>query len=384
LKQNQRNFLTERLGVRHSNHTFRVLQDKSHLIDFCSNDYLGFAQSSELNQKTLEIAKNHNSQLSRHSGATGSRLISGNSNYLEQLEQKIADFHAAEAGLIFNSGYDANVGLLSSLGLKGDVFISDEYIHASMIDGIRLSNADKIRFRHNDLDDLEANLKQIPNQCNKFICVESIYSMDGDNAPLSSIITLANHYGAQLIVDEAHATGWLGTKGEGAVQVLGIEDKIFARVHTFGKALGTHGAIVLGSKDLRDYLVNFARSFIYTTALPWHSLFAIEAGYQMLENDFWVENQRKLYDLIQYFKTRSESLGIQILPSFSPIQGIVIPDPIKAKEAQLKLEKAGFYVKAIVSPTVPAGKERLRICLHAYNSKDEIETLLLTLLSFKP
>lgn len=367
-------FIVEALTQRQANHTFRQLKTTDHLIDFCSNDYLGFAQSTAFKA----LIDNQLAQIPLYkTGATGSRLISSNTDYAEALEERIARFHQAEAGLIFNSGYDANVGLLSCLAQRGDTYLSDELIHASMIDGMRLSHAEKVRFRHNDLTDLEEKLKTATG--NRFICVESLYSMDGDFAPLAELADLAERYQAYLIIDEAHATGVVGEQGRGLVNQLGLEDKVLARVHTFGKALGTHGAIVLGSKILKDYLINFARSFIFTTALPPHSWVAIDCAYTLLQDTHQAQRQRNLQDLIAFFREKAENLPYQLLPSISPIQGIIIPDAIKIKKIQTILEEAGFYAKAIVSPTVPAGTERLRICLHNFNTFAQIETLLLEL-----
>ena len=192
----------------------------------------------------------------------------------------LADFHKAESGLIFNSGYDANLGLFSCIAKKEDTLICDELIHASIIDGCRLSYANRFRFAHNDVEDLEDKLRR--SKGNIFVAVESVYSMDGDMAPLKEIAAVCKKYNASLIVDEAHATGLFGDQGRGLVSQHGLEQEVFARVHTFGKALGCHGAVILGSETLRNYLVNFARSFIFTTALPVHSLIAVKCAYEML------------------------------------------------------------------------------------------------------
>ncbi|MBL4674746.1 MAG: aminotransferase class I/II-fold pyridoxal phosphate-dependent enzyme, partial [Mucilaginibacter sp.] len=232
-------YLQSRLEQRAAEGSLRTLKPENDLIDFCSNDYLGFAHSAELKvsiDKEIEIYKALN-------GSTGSRLISGNLDYTEELEKHIAGFHNAEAGLLFNSGYDANVGLFSSLPQKGDTIIHDELIHASIIDGARLSNANRYSFKHNDLESLEAKLKVAKG--NSYVAIESIYSMDGDEPPLQQIITLTEQYQANLIVDEAHAIGLYPT---GLVSQLGLQDKVFARVMTSGKAMGVHGAIVLGDE----------------------------------------------------------------------------------------------------------------------------------------
>ena len=359
---------------------FRSLQTSNNLVDFCSNDYLGFSQKIEQNSENYSFP----------SGATGSRLLAGNTQFIEDLEQEIADFHGAESGLIFNSGYDANVGLLSCIPQKNDILITDEIIHASMIDGARLSYAVRYKFKHNDVEDLEKKLALLPIFREKtfdsnlksdengrstsgatFIAVESVYSMDGDLANLAAIVNLSEKYGANLIVDEAHATGIFGKNGRGLVCELGLEDKVFARVITFGKALGCHGAIVLGSKNLRDYLINFARTFIYTTAAPMHTQESVRQAYQLLKStDF---SNKKLHHLIHFFKGQATQISdLELIPSLSAIQCIIVTGNEKCREMAMKLQNTGLDIRPIVSPTVPKGKERLRICLHEFNTEEEI------------
>src|SRR5436190_3874515 len=251
------NFLNKKIDERKEQNSFRQLSlPKGGMIDFCSNDYLGIVKNDLLNRQSRFEQPDH-------SGATGSRLLTGNYKLIEETEQFIANFHNAEAGLIFNSGYDANVGLLSSVPQRGDTILYDYLSHASIRDGIRLSFAQSFSFQHNDLNDLEERLKKATG--NIFVVTESVFSMDGDLCPLKDLVTLCEKYNANLIIDEAHATGVIGKKGEGFVQTLNLESKVFARIHTFGKAIGVHGAIVLGSTSLRDYLINFARSFLYST-----------------------------------------------------------------------------------------------------------------------
>lgn len=337
------------------------------LVDFSSNDYLGFAHN-------LSFETDCPTHQALH-GSTGSRLITGNSLLAEQTEQLVADFHRTEAALIFNTGYMANVGLFSSIGDKDSVFIYDEYIHASVHDGMRLSRAQRFKFKHNDLDDLVKKLKDTEGG-KKYVAVESIYSMDGDFAPLADIAAICKAHGAALIVDEAHGTGVLGQNGEGLVNHLGLEDMVWARVHTFGKALGVHGAAVVGSRLLRDFLINHARSFIYTTALPPLAYHHIQHAYRLLPN----ANRAKLSALIDYFieKTKGIKLseGYFLLNPSSPIQGIVVPDNQKVVQLAQQLYHNGIYAKAILSPTVPRGLERIRICLHSFNTLDEIDKLL--------
>ena len=372
--------LSEIIQQRKEQSLFRSLRTKENLVDFCSNDYLGFSQKIKLNSEIY----------SSPSGATGSRLLAGNTQFVEELEQEIADFHGAEAGLIFNSGYDANVGLLSCIPQKNDLLITDELIHASMIDGARLSYATRYKFRHNDLESLELKVKSlkfneqtIPNieserrphqTSNTFVALESVYSMDGDIANLSEISALCERYEANLIVDEAHATGIFGKNGRGLVCELGLEDKVFARIITFGKAMGCHGAIILGSKVLRDYLINFARPFIYSTAAPHHTHESVRQAYQLLKSpDF---SNRKLHNLISFFKKEASQISdLQLIESPSAIQCIIISGNERCRFVATELQKSGLDIRPIVSPTVPKGKERLRICLHDFNTEEEISRI---------
>ncbi|MBK7183218.1 MAG: pyridoxal phosphate-dependent aminotransferase family protein [Bacteroidetes bacterium] len=362
-------FLIQSLEKREMQNALRRLTVNSDLVDFCSNDYLGFSKSIDLKNK---IQEELNSFSLVSSGSGGSRLLAGNTDYAEKLERKIASFHKVEARLLFNSGYDANIGLFSALGQKEDTIIYDELIHASVHDGMKLSQASCFLFKHNDLAHLEERLKIAKG--NVFVAIESIYSMDGDYAPLSEIVQLCAQYNANLIVDEAHATGVTENIGKGRVQALGLEKSVFARLHTFGKGLGCHGAIILGNVVLRNYLINYSRAFIYTTALPMHSLVAINQAYNLL-----LVSQNKidaLQELICYFKEKI--CGIPFLESIdsqSAIQCIVVSGNDKVKNIAKLLQQDGLDIRPILSPTVPKGKERLRICLHVFNSKEEIDRL---------
>ncbi len=365
-------FLSNSLHKRQEQNALRKLVINNQLIDFCSNDYLGFASSRELFNLIEQEFLTLHSQFSTLTGSTGSRLLAGNSAYAEELEKKIATFHNAEAGLIYNSGYDANIGLFSALGQKGDTIIYDELIHASVHDGIKLSSASAFIFRHNDIAHLEERLKIA--QGLVYIVVESIYSMDGDTAPLKEIAVLCKKHNANLIIDEAHATGVTVNNGKGLVQQLNLEQDVFARVHTFGKALGCHGAIVLGSDLLRNFLINFSRSFIYTTALPVKSLVAVNQAYQLLQKSGGVIQQ--LHEHINYFKSHlSENAKTQLIESDSAIQCILVSGNDKVKNFAISLQREGYDIRPILSPTVQKGKERLRICIHTFNTPSQIEGL---------
>jgi 8-amino-7-oxononanoate synthase len=339
-------------------------------IDFCSNDYLGLATNPQLHSTTPTPAH----------GATGSRLISGNSSYTEETEAYIAAFHDAEAALIFNSGYDANIGLLSSIASRHTTFIYDELCHASIIDGIRLAICrNKFRFPHNDTLALQQLLDQHHSSGPVVVVVESVYSMDGDLAPLHTIAELCSQYNAQLVVDEAHATGVYGTHGQGLVHSMGLQQQVFARVHTFGKALGCHGAAVVGSALLRQYLINFARSFIYTTALAPQAIVSISNAYHYLAAPQFTN--APLHQLIAYFGQQITKSGITgCVPNTSPIQVLRTGGNDNTRILASAMRQMGLLVYPILHPTVPLGSERLRICLHSTNTTQDIDLLISTIL----
>ncbi|MGA9269512.1 MAG: aminotransferase class I/II-fold pyridoxal phosphate-dependent enzyme, partial [Lutimonas sp.] len=243
--------LSRKLSVRQNKGTLRTLQTQEDLIDFFSNDYLGFASDPTLDPER------EGKLLSpfRSNGSTGSRLISGNSRAHEELERALADFFRAESALLFNSGYDANIGLLSAVLQRQDSIFFDRLSHASIRDGISLSSASSYGFEHNDLSDLQKKLSKGRSKTGQnYVIVESVYSMDGDEAPLKELTEYCRSENLYLIVDEAHSTGVIGSDGSGSITSLGLEKDVFARLHTFGKALGCHGAAVLGSETLRTYL----------------------------------------------------------------------------------------------------------------------------------
>ena len=346
--------------------SIRLLPHKSHLTDFCSNDYLGFSRSALLREKIRrELGKSGYYP----EGSTGSRLITGNHPLFEELENFIARYHHAEAGLIFNSGYDANLGFFSSVPQKNDLVLFDELVHASIRDGIKMTRSKTVEFQHNNLSDLKKKLDR--GFENIYIAVESVYSMDGDFSPLKELAEICKETGANLVVDEAHATGLFGLKGEGRVVELGLEKDVFARIHTFGKALGCNGAVILGSDVLKQFLINFARSFIFSTALPFHSVIAIKCAYDILSKQ--QHRVLKISKLKQLFQQNLKGhIRAALIESESPVQSVLIPGNENALRVSARLEKAGFYAKAILYPTVPRGKERIRFVLHSFNTEEEV------------
>lgn len=368
--------LAAMLKQREENGLLRSLSFPSGLADFCSNDYLGFARSPLLQQRIAEKNAMLKTNGTWHEGSGGSRLLAGNTALAEELEQQIAAFHHAESALLFNSGYDANIGFYSCVPQRGDTILYDELVHASIRDGIRLSAAKSWHFPHNDLGTLGDLLKRATGTV--YVAVESLYSMDGDEAPLTELAALCQKYNAALCVDEAHAGGVFGENGSGLCDAAGISAQVFARLFTYGKAFGCHGAAIAGPAVLRNYLVNFSRAFIFTTALPVHSLLSIQAAYELMPQ---AEQERKqLREHIVYFRTRLSAGTTRLLPAAGPIQCILKPGNENVRKLAHTIQHPatgtnGFDVRAILSPTVAAGAERLRICLHAFNTRAELEQL---------
>ena len=364
--------LTSKIALRKKTNSYRKLPNNLGLIDFSSNDYLGFSRSETI-AKLVEITLKKNVFLN---GSSGSRLLTGNQTVHTEVENELAKFFKTPSALLFNSGYDANVGVLSSVPQRGDIVLYDELCHASIRDGIRLSNATSYSFKHNTVSDLKKKfLNTKKASATLYIVIESIYSMDGDRAPLKEIAEFCQKHSCYLIVDEAHATGIFGVQGRGLIDELCVEDLIFARVVTFGKAFGCHGAVVLGSNELINYLINFSRSFIYTSAMPTHSALTIKYALKELETTNQLTLLKK--NIERFKKTlKTYNLKHKFIESDSAIQSCIIGDPIKTKAIATNIQKENFDVKAILFPTVPLGTERIRFCIHSYNSTSQIEAIL--------
>lgn len=350
--------LLKKLRNREEKGTKRSLSSFEGMIDLHSNDYLGFSGVD------FEIRKESDK------GATGSRLISGNNERLEELESQIASFFNYEAGLFFNSGYDANLGVFSSIPQRGDVVLYDEHVHASIRDGIRLSFADSYSFRHNDIEHLESRLKSVKAD-NIYIAIEGLYSMNGDIVPLKDIDRIAHKYGALVILDEAHSAGIIGEKGRGVLERVDNCPSVILKLVTFGKAFGGHGAIVLSNDQYREYLINFARSFIYTTGLP-------NSGYEkvlkILGSDLYDKRRVELKRIIERFnKLFSERQLDSDLDS--PIKIIAGLSVRVIREIEKTAHEKGIAVKGIFSPTVPEGDECLRVSLHSFNTEQDLNLL---------
>jgi 8-amino-7-oxononanoate synthase len=349
----------EALEKRKEEGTLRVLKPKSEGIDFYSNDYLGLARNKEL-QNLLVNQIIETPQLL--SGSTGSRLISGNSSSVIETENYIAKEHQYSSALLFSSGYNANLALFSTLPTRHDIIIVDEKIHRSVHDACKMSHAKKLKFNHNNLEDLEQILKRQNGNC--YIAIESLYSMDGDFTPIQEIAEIAEKYNAHLIVDEAHA---FGVFGYGLVEKYQLQNKVLATVVTYGKALGAHGAAILSNDIIKSYLINFASPFIYTTSAQDIQWMSVKKGYEFLKANR--ELSINLQENITIF--RQQNLKTTSSEN-SPIQAIVIPDNDRLKILKETLLNEGFLTYAVFSPTVKEGTERLRICLHSFNTEEEI------------
>jgi len=368
--------LRQKLQTRQKAGILRQLKTDAAPVDFCSNDYLGLARSPKM-KAALE------QELLRYPdlplGATGSRLLSGNSPLIEELEAFLASFHQGEAALVFNSGYAANTGFFSAVPQRGDTILYDEASHASIKDGIRLSFAKSFSFRHQDLTDLERKMQLASG--NVYVVVEALYSMDGDVAPLQDLTEICAQKGAYLVVDEAHANGIYGNQGEGLVQELNLQHQVFARILTFGKALGCHGAVIVGPAELKDFLINFSRPFIYTTALPLYAVLCIKCAYMLLPA--MSAERKQLKTLATYLSQLllDQDKGLNINAGESPVKAIRGLSVKKLREVSNSLINKGFDVRPIFSPTVPEGKEQLRVIVHAFNTETEVFDLVSAIIS---
>ncbi|WP_010522957.1 aminotransferase class I/II-fold pyridoxal phosphate-dependent enzyme [Aquimarina agarivorans] len=366
-----------KLETREKASALRALPKQSDRIDFHSNDYLGFAQNPKIQRLARKLVKEHSQA---KNGATGSRLLSGNHNLYPVVEAQIARFHTVPKALVYNSGYNANIGFFSCVPQRGDVVFYDELSHASIRDGLQMNYAKNFSFKHNDLNDLQEKVQRIQSEKirNIYVVTESVFSMDGDSPDLVAFAEFCSQNDIYLVVDEAHALGVFGIRGRGLVDELGIQNQVFAQIITFGKALGCHGAAVLCSEDVYTYLVNFSRSLIYTTGLPPEAIATIGASYTKLENPKKDNSRKELQKNILHFNSEKKRLSLDKFStqSDSAIHCCIVPGNEKVKSVAVILKSYGFEVKPILSPTVPEGKERLRFCLHSYNNFAEITEAL--------
>jgi 8-amino-7-oxononanoate synthase len=342
-----------------------LVLDGREVINFSSNNYLGIANHPALATAAKEAIERYGC------GSGASRLISGNMTLHEELENQLATFKGTEAALVLNSGFQANTGILSTLTGEGDAIFSDALNHASIIDGCRLSRAKTIVYSHGDLDQLEDGLKQLTNARRKLIVTESIFSMDGDEAPLFAIVELAEKYDAMVMVDEAHATGIFGTNGAGVVAKLGLGDRVTVQMGTLGKALGGFGAYVAGSHALRELLINRCRSFIFTTSLPPAIMAMAIAAIDLVQRE--PERREALWNNCRILKAGLRDSGFSPGVSESPILPLIIGDAGKCMQLSERLLGLGIFAQGIRPPTVPLGTSRLRITLMSTHTREHID-----------
>lgn len=343
-----------------------VLADREDqpLLDFSSNDYLALSQHPELIKASREALERYGV------GVGAARLMSGDLALFHQLEKEVADFKGCAAALLFGSGYMANLGMIPALIGRGDVVFTDRLDHASIYDGCRLAGARLLRFRHNDLEHLESLLKKERGTGRGLVVVESLYSMDGDIAPLAELVELKNRHSCLLMVDEAHATGLYGAQGGGLIQAAGLADKVDVVMGTFGKALGSYGAYVAGSETLRDYLINRARSFIYSTGLPPAVVGASQAAVRLVRNS--PELRQQLAEKAAYFKECLKRAGVAGTPGPSHIVPVMVGDGGVALRLAEECCRQGLFATAVRPPTVPEGTARLRFSVTMHHRQPEL------------
>lgn len=333
-------------------------------LDFSSNDYLGLSIHSELIAAATDALGRYGT------GAGAARLMSGDLQLFHVLEEEIGQFKKREAALLFGSGYLANIGVIPALVGRGDVIFADRLNHASIYDGCRLSGAKLVRFFHNDLDHLAECLKRERGARRALIIVESLYSMDGDRCPLAEIVELKERFGCLLMVDEAHATGIFGAKGGGLIQAAGLENEVDIAMGTFGKALGSYGAYVAGSETLKNYLINRARTFIYSTGLPPSAAAASLAALKLIKKE--PELGRQLLENSAYFKECLQRAGLPGVPGPSQIVPVMVGDSREAVRIAREFRNKGILVTAVRPPTVPEGTARLRFSVTLHQGRRQL------------
>lgn len=351
-----------------------VFQNKRY-IDFSSNDYLGLSSHPKLKAAACKATEEFGTS------SSASRLLSGDSDLFHRLEDEVANFKHKEAALVFNSGYQANLGIISALYDKNDAVFADRFVHASIIDGIALSGAKIFRFQHNDCSHLKDLLdKQRNSFDDALIVTESVFSMDADRAPLKELAVLKESYNCKILVDEAHATGIFGKNGSGVVEDEGLSQEIDFIMGTFSKALGSFGAYLASSREAVDYMVNASRSFIYSTALPAAVVAANLAALEVVRDE--PQRRRKLLSMASFLRQKLQANGLQIRGE-SQILPVILGDAAKAVEKAEYLRSKGYWVTAVRPPTVAAAESRLRVSLSFHHSQDMLENFSNELLKFR-
>ncbi|MHB8381899.1 MAG: 8-amino-7-oxononanoate synthase [Candidatus Binataceae bacterium] len=361
----QRQSLRRTLRVIDSAHEPRVVVDGRRMLMLSSNNYLGLAAHPALRSAAIETIGNYGV------GAGASRLVAGTLAPVSELERDIANLKGVEAALVFGAGYLANLGAITALAGPGDVILSDELNHASLIDGSRLSRAEIMIYRHRDIDHLAALLAEVSGARRRLIVTDSVFSMDGDFAPLAKIVQLARTHRAAVMIDEAHGVGVVGPRGAGLAAHLGLEREIDIHVGTLSKALGSYGAYVAGSRTLIDYLLNRSRSFIFSTGLPPALAAAASAAIRMMRESPGII--ARLWDNAAYLRERLEGAGFRLGATESPILPVMIGESGAAIAMASALYERGVYVSAIRPPTVAPGTARLRVTPTAAHSRADLE-----------
>ncbi len=342
--------------------------DGQSFLTFCSNDYLGLANHPAVVKAFVDAA----SHVGVGSGAA--HLINGHSIYHQQLEEELATFTGRQRALLFSTGYMANLGVVNALVQRGDKIYADRLNHASLVDAALLARAKLSRYPHNDLVDLQQKLGK-QQSGDKLILCDGVFSMDGDVAPVTQMAKLAKQHQAWFMVDDAHGLGVLGKRGAGLLEEQGLsQDDVPVLMGTLGKAVGTAGAFIAGSEDLIEYLKQTARTWIYTTAMPAAIAAATSASLKLIEKETW--RREKLQALIQQFRSGAEQLGLQLMPSYTAIQPILLGDNATAVQASKTLQQQGILVTAIRPPTVPEGTARLRVTFSASHTEADVNRLL--------
>jgi len=345
-----------------------IIIDGRRVLNFCSNDYLGLANDERIKRAALEAITEYGL------GSGASRLVCGNMGPHEKLEADLAHFKNTQSALVFSSGYMANTGIIPALMDRHGVVLSDKLNHASIIDGIILSRAKLVRYPHADMQALQEILKNLPAGQRRLIVTDTVFSMDGDKAPLRGIVDLARRYEAMVMVDEAHALGVLGRRGSGLVEELGLEAQVDIQMGTLSKAAGSFGAYACGTRILRDYLINKSRSFIYTTAMPPALAQASRTALQIILEGS--QMRRELEEKSDYLRVELKGMGFDTMNSSTPIIPILVKNSAQAKAMSQRLLEQGIFVQAIRPPTVPVGTARLRLTVTATHTQDDLGLLL--------
>ncbi|MEC9413841.1 MAG: 8-amino-7-oxononanoate synthase [Pseudomonadota bacterium] len=347
------------------------LGDKT-ILSFCSNDYLGLAAHPDIKQAFKQAVDKEGV------GSGAAHLLTGHSYYHQALEEKLADFTGQQRVLLFSTGYMANLGVIDGLLTRGDAVIQDKWNHASLLDGGRLTDADQLRYPHADMKLLHKRLHNAASAKHRLIVSDGVFSMDGDIAPLPEIMALSEQHRAAVLIDDAHGFGVIGEGGRGTVSHYQIAaDKAPIVVGTLGKAIGTGGAFVAADELVIETLIQQARSYVYTTAQPPAIAAATLVSLDLVEKEQWRRDQ--LQQLIQQFRQGAEQLGLELMPSMTPIQPVIIGDDKQALEIGAKLEKQGILVGVIRPPTVPKNTARLRITISAAHTEQDVDRLLVAL-----